>query len=346
MARTLWRSLILFSLLFSCEALDTVTFEVFEELEPGTFVGDISNSTTVKALNANENLKELILRFRFLVDQVAFRINASTGIIRTQTKLDREDLSLVDDTFQTPVGVSKGSGIIVNMPIAIKVLDSNDNSPYFQETVQSIEILESAPLGAELEVTVAEDKDIGSNTVQSYKIITGNEQGDFKLKVSRPTSELTKVKLVVAKKLDREKNDSYYLVIEARDAGNPSRFATKGLNITVLDSNDHIPKFSKDLFNGEIRENSPNGTFVLQVNASDKDLGTNAEIVFSLKSRPQYENLFTLDAQTGELRTNAVLDYELSKVYQLEVTAKDKGPDSIPSSAAVRIQVSVKCLLA
>ena len=344
MARTLWRCLILLSLLFSCEASDSVTFEVFEELEPGTLVGDISNSTTVKALNANENFKQFILSFQFLVNQVAFRINASTGIIRTKTKLDREDLSLVDDTFQTQVRVSKGFGI-VNMPIAIKVLDINDNSPYFQETVQNIEILESAPLGAELEVTVAEDKDIGSNTVQSYKIISGNEQGDFKLKVSRPTSELTKVKLVVAKKLDREKNDSYYLVIEARDAGNPSRFATKGLNITVLDSNDHIPKFSKDLFTGEIRENSPNGTFVLQVNASDKDLGTNAEIVFSLKSRRQDENLFTLDAQTGELRTNAVLDYELSKVYQLEVTAKDKGPDSIPSSAAVRIQVSVKCLL-
>lgn len=336
MVGKLCHRLLLFSLLVFCEAADVVKFEVFEELEPGTFVGDISTSSIVEKLKTFDGL----LRFQFLgfVPRMSFGINSTTGVIRTQGKLDREKLSLFADTFQIQVKVSIGL-VTANIPIEIKVRDINDNSPTFREKVENISVSESAPLGAELAVTVAEDKDIGNNTVQSYEVISRNDGGIFDLKVSRPTSELTKVKLVVSKRLDREKNDSFYLVLEARDGGNPPRVARKGLNITVLDSNDHIPKFSKDLYVGEVRENSQPGTFVLKVNATDGDVGTNAEIVFSLKPRPQYENLFVLDAQTGELRTNAALDYERSNDYQLEVTAKDKGPDSIPSSAVIKVKV-------
>ena len=333
--------LILLSLLFCSESTDPIKFEVFEELEAGTFVGDISQHPIVKSYEVFKG--PLRFQFQGLVPQSSFGINETTGVIRTERKLDRENLSLYDDTFQIQVKVSKGK-LTAAIPTEIKVLDTNDNSPTFKETVEHISVSESAPLGAELPITVADDKDIGNYTVQSYEIVSRNDGGIFQLKISRPTVELTKVKLVVSRRLDREKNDSFYLVIEARDGGNPSRVGRKGLNITVLDSNDHIPKFSKDLYVGEVRENSREGTFILQVSASDGDIGTNAEIVYSLKPRRQYENLFTLDAQSGELRTNEVLDYELSKNYQLEVTAKDKGPDSIPSTAVINVKVSVQYL--
>ncbi|KAJ7327364.1 Protocadherin-10 [Desmophyllum pertusum] len=207
------------------------------------------------------------------------------------------------------------------------------------EKIENISVSESAPLGAELPITVAEDFDIGNNSVQSYEIVSRDDRGIFDLKVSRPTSEITKVKLVVSKRLDREINDSFHLVIEASDGGSPPKFGRKSLNVKVLDSNDHIPKFSKEVYVGEVRENSRAGTFVLNVTATDEDIGTNAEILFSLQVRPQYQDLFTLDARTGELRTNAVLDYELFKDYQLEVTAKDNGPDSIPSTTVVKVKV-------
>lgn len=340
MGRGLFLRLILFSSLVLCEAAEVLRFEVLEELEAGTFVGDISTNVIVKKLE----LFKGPLRFHFQgLPQTSFAINETTGVILTQTKIDRENLSVSDDTFQLQVRVSKGV-VTAAIPTEIKVLDINDNSPYFTEAVEHISVSESAPLGAELAITVAKDRDIGNNTIQSYEIVSRNDEGIFDLKVSRPTSELTKVKLVVSKRLDREKNDSFYLVIEARDGGNPTRVGRKGLNVTVLDSNDHIPKFSKDLYVGEVRENSRAGTFVLQVSASDGDIGTNAEILYSLKPQPQYENLFILNAQTGELRTNAVLDYERSKDYQLEVTATDKGPDSIPSTAVVNVKVTVQYL--
>jgi len=320
-------------------------FQVFEETEAETFVGDISESSMVKAMATNDNIKgELRYEFQGSL-QTYFGIDESTGIIRTATKIDRENVSLglVRDTFQIWVQASKGV-VKAAIPTEIKILDINDNSPVFKEDIENISVKESAPLGAELLITVAEDLDIGNNSVQSYEIVDRNDDGAFDLKVSRPTSEF-QVKLVVSKRLDREINDSYYLVIEARDGGSPPRIGRKGLSITVLDSNDHFPKFSKDLYVGEVRENSRVGTFVLNVTATDKDIGTNGEVVYTLQVPPRYKDLFTLDARTGELRTNATLDYELAKDYQLQVTARDKGPDSIPSTAWIKVKVSVLCVL-
>lgn len=343
MGRTLlWPLVISFSLLTFCNATNLMKFEVFEELDAGTFVGNISENSIVQALATNENFKGE-LRFQFQGSlQTSFGINESTGVIRTLAKLDRENLSLghVGDTFQIQVKISKGV-VTAPIPTEIKVLDINDHSPVFMEKIENISVSESAPLGAELPITVAEDFDIGNNSVQSYEIVSRDDRGIFDLKVSRPTSEITKVKLVVSKRLDREINDSFHLVIEASDGGSPPKFGRKSLNVKVLDSNDHIPKFSKEVYVGEVRENSRAGTFVLNVTATDEDIGTNAEILFSLQVRPQYQDLFTLDARTGELRTNAVLDYELFKDYQLEVTAKDNGPDSIPSTTVVKVKVSV-----
>ena len=345
-ARVMARMLLwLASLLTFCKASDVMKFQVFEEQEAETFVGDISESSAVKAMATDDNIKgELRYEFKRSL-QTSFGIDETTGVIRTAAKIDRENVSLgrIHDTFK--IWVQASTGVMTEaIPTEIKILDINDNSPIFKEDIENISVKESAPIGAELPITVAEDSDIGNNSVQSYEIVDGNDGGMFHLNVLRPTSETFQVKLVVSKWLDREINDSYHLVIEAKDGGSPPRVGRKGLSVTVLDSNDHFPKFSKDLYVGEVRENSRVGTFVLNVTANDKDIGTNGEVVYSLQVPPQYKHLFTLDARTGELRTSAALDYELSKDYHLQVTARDEGLDSIPSTAVVNVKVSVQYL--
>ena len=116
------------------------------------------------------------------------------------------------------------------------------------------------------------------------------------------------------------------------------------VEIKILDENDHVPKFTKDVYVGEVKENSRAGTVVLNVTATDEDIGTNGEVVYSLHIHSRYKDLFTLDPQTGELRTNAALDYEFSKNYQIKVTARDKGPGLNSSDAMVHVKVSVHCL--
>ena len=334
-----WLVILLSVQLQSISTADSVLrFSVKEEAKPGTFVADISKTEITTKIKAFDG--ELRFQFQSITEQVSFSINSSTGVIRTKGELDRETLSLYRDTFQIQVKVSKGV-VTALIPTEIKVTDINDNSPSFKELVEHISVSESAPLDAELSLTAAVDVDVGNNSVQSYDIVDRNDDGHFELKVVRPTSDITKVKLVVAKRLDRELNDSYYLVLEARDGGNPPRVGRKGINVTILDSNDHIPKFSRDLYVGEVKENSLAGTFVLNVTARDEDIGTNGQVVYSLEPRPELKDLFSLDSRTGQLRTNAVLDYEKAKSYQLEVTARDRGPDSIPSTAVITVKVSL-----
>ena len=48
--------------------------------------------------------------------------------------------------------------------------------------------------------------------------------------------------------------------------------------VTVLDVNDNPPVFASPTYNFQLDENSPSGSFVGRVMASDPDMGVNAEV--------------------------------------------------------------------
>ena len=329
---------------FSCRAQSTLKYQIFEEESPGTFVADVLNTSDPQTLQKAFGAPAL---FQFQdAKQKAFKINRTTGVLCTNERIDRESLTVPEDTIDLEV-LCTVKAIYAVILVQVKVLDINDNDPRFAQPVENISITESAALNtAEFDITGAQDADIGNNSVRDYKIIARNDPHLFALRVKRPTPEIIKVALVVVKKLDRETNDSYSLTIQAKDGGNPPRTGVKRLNITITDSNDNSPQFSQGLYIGQVNESAPVGTFVVRVTAADKDLGTNAEVRYSLAPRPQYDGLFKLDSITGELTTDAKLDYERDSEYQLEVIAKDQGPGSITSSAVVKVQVSLPLVLA
>ena len=72
----------------------------------------------------------------------------------------------------------------------------------------------------------------------------------------------------------------------------------------------------------------------LQIQATDKDIGKNAEIVYTITSG-QNQDHFNLNADNGELRTAKGLDYETIKQYTFKVKAADKGNPSRSGTATV-----------
>lgn len=97
---------------------------------------------------------------------------------------------------------------------------------------------------------------------------------------------------------------AYELVLEARDKGLPKPLATKEtIRVEVQDFNDHPPKIwqptkqalypvpevnltllKKFVIHNELLQNNYTDYFViLQIRASDKDHGKNAEIIYRLK---------------------------------------------------------------
>lgn len=73
--------------------------------------------------------------------------------------------------------------------------------------------------------------------------------------------------------LDREEVAQHNLTVVATDHGFPRRSATQLLSVLVLDVNDEAPVFTQPDYEAGMRENLPSGTSVLQVRATDRDLG-------------------------------------------------------------------------
>ena len=96
---------------------------------------------------------------------------------------------------------------------------------------------------------------------------------------------------------------------------------------TTAKPNLHAPVFAAPLYNATVLENSPIGTKILQVQASDADSGRNAQLLFSLDNGNLARPSFTIDSISGEVFTSSALDYESSSphLFKLKIVASDNG---------------------
>ncbi|XP_076252739.1 cadherin-related tumor suppressor fat isoform X2 [Rhynchophorus ferrugineus] len=270
-------------------AVDTrVTFEILEGQPKGTVVGRIPTKSG--------------FTYRFNEAPREFGLDSVTGQITTNAVLDRETLK--NDRYDLVVLSSQPTYPI---EVRIVVLDVNDNSPVFPEPSIAVTFSESAVSGTRLLLDAAMDMDAGSNGISdNYEIIGGNENDKFKLVVTKnPTGDSTYLHLETTGKLDRETQGSYTLNVSARDGGHPPRYGYLQVNVTILDVNDNPPIFDHSDYIVSLNESVPPGTSVLQVMATDNDLGDNAKITYYLSDN---ERQFTVDPETGFISTTEPLE--------------------------------------
>ena len=79
--------------------------------------------------------------------------------------------------------------------------------------------------------------------------------------------------LIVRSSLDHETIRSFSLAIVATDHGVHHQTAQTTVTVYVSDVNDNAPSFQQSVYNANIEENQPDGTFVTLVSATDPDLG-------------------------------------------------------------------------
>lgn len=240
--------------------------------------------------------------YRFNEPPREFTLDGNTGEIKTNVVLDREELK--NDRYDLVVLSSQPTYPI---EVRIVVLDVNDNSPEFPEAAIAVSFSESAAPGTRLLLDAATDKDSGINGVsEDYKIIAGNKDEKFRLVVTgNPSGDTTYLHLETTGKLDRENQGFYILNISAKDGGNPPRYGYLQVNVTILDVNDNPPIFDHSDYTVSLNESVPPGTPVLQVMATDNDLGDNAKITYYLADT---EHQFTVDPETGTISTTEQLE--------------------------------------
>lgn len=268
-------------------AVDTrVSLEIAEGQPRGTIVGSIPIKPG--------------FTYRFNEPPAEFSLDANTGVIRTTMVLDRE--SFRTDRFDLVVLSSQPT-----YPIEVRIIvtDTNDNAPEFPEPSITVTFSESSAPGTRLLLDSAFDRDSGSNGVLDYNIVAGNNDQKFRVNVtSNPSGEMSYLHLETIGNLDRESQAFYNLNISAKDGGNPPLFGYLQVNVTILDVNDNPPMFDHSDYNVSLNESVPPGTSVLQVRATDNDVGDNAKITYYLEDIGRQ---FSIDPETGVISTTEPL---------------------------------------
>uniref|UniRef100_A0A670IIP7 Cadherin domain-containing protein n=1 Tax=Podarcis muralis TaxID=64176 RepID=A0A670IIP7_PODMU len=132
-------------------------------------------------------------------------------------------------------------------------------------------------------------------------------------------------KLQTDSPLDREIH-SLQLILTALDGGEPRKTGTAQIWINVTDANDNPPVFTQEVYEVSVRENSPAGSPILQVAASDRDEGSNSQISYSFsKVAEKVYKKFRIDAQNGIIMNTENLDFEETEKYTMAIKARDGG---------------------
>ncbi|KAG8439003.1 hypothetical protein GDO86_005262, partial [Hymenochirus boettgeri] len=327
---TTWQVLYFFiSFLFTAIS-GQIQYSIDEELKKGSVAGNIAN-------DLNLNVNELSVR-KFYIDSQAktqyFSVNLENGELLVSERIDREMLCGTEQNCFLNIEA------VIEKPlqfytIKIEIDDVNDNPPIFTKKLFDVGISESTLPGARFALGHAQDPDLGTNSVQTYEL---SENEYFSLSEKNSVDGSKYPELVLEKPLDRERQSSFELIFTAFDGGRPRKTGSALIKIVVQDVNDNYPVFNKETYQIHISENAAPNFLVLQLNATDEDEGSNAEITYSFSQIPENaKQLFDIDSKSGTIIITGTLDYEITKSYKLTVEAKDGG--GLVAHSKVLIQI-------
>uniref|UniRef100_A0A3P9KYS5 Cadherin domain-containing protein n=1 Tax=Oryzias latipes TaxID=8090 RepID=A0A3P9KYS5_ORYLA len=316
--------------------LTSVThYSIPEEMKEGSVVANLATDLRldVKTLNERKMRLDIVANKKYL------DVNKETGELYIMEKIDREYICpskssascylRLEVTLENPLRIFN---------IEIEILDTNDNAPQFRRDAIHLDVSESTPKGERFSLSNAVDPDVGSNSVKTYHL-SENEYFNIEVQTGRDGTKFAD--LILKKTLDREQEAVHNLTLTAVDGGKPARSGTASVIVHVLDTNDNKPTFDKSLYNVKIMENSPIGSLVLHLNATDFDEGSNSDITYSysLYTSEKTQETFHLNPTSGEITVMGMLNYEEFNIYDMEVIATDKGANSLSGQCTIKILV-------
>ncbi|KAL7383147.1 hypothetical protein ABVT39_005617 [Epinephelus coioides] len=264
-------------------------------------------------------------------DDGVFSINRSSGCITLLSLpmfLKREIFNIkVRASEVSPEGRPMDYSVTT---VVIRVVDLNNNPPTFYgengpQSMFELTMYEHPPEGEilrGLKITV-NDSDQGANAKFNLRLI-----GPGRMLRVVPQTVLNEAQVTIlvedSAAMDYEKHHFLTYKLLAVEIDTPERFsATADIVIHLLDTNDNAPKFSSDYYIARIPENSPGGSNVVSVTATDPDSGPWGDVKYSIYGSGA--ELFLIQPASGIIYTQpwASLDAEVRSKYNFYVKAED-----------------------
>ncbi|XP_012603847.3 cadherin-19 [Microcebus murinus] len=272
-----------------------------------------------------------------------FTIDERTGDIYAVQKLDREERSLYILRAQV-IDITTGRAVEPESEFVIRVSDINDNEPKFLDEPYEAIVPEMSPEGTlVIQVTAsdADDPSSGNHARLLYSLLQG--QPYFSIE---PTTGVIRI----SSKMDRELQDEYWVIIQAKDMiGQPGALSgTTSVLIKLSDVNDNKPIFKESLYRLIVSESAPTGTSIGTIMAYDSDLGENAEMDYSIEEDDSqtFDIITNNETQEGIVILKKKVDFEHQNQYGIRAKVKNRHVDeklmkyhAEASSTFIKVQV-------
>lgn len=262
----------------------------------------------------------------------SFSIDERTGDIFAIRKLDREEQSLYILRAQV-IDITTGKDVEPESEFVIRVSDINDNEPKFLDEPYEATVPEMSPEGTfVIKVTAndADDPTAGYHTRILYNLVQG--QPYFSVE---PTTGVIRI----SSKMDRELQDTYCIIIQARDMlGQLGALSgTTTVSIILSDINDNKPIFKESFYRFTVLESAPSGTSIGKIMAYDDDIGENAEMEYIIEEDDSqtFDIITDNETQEGVIILKKKVDFEHQNHYGIRVKVKNFHVDEELASAHV-----------
>ena len=240
-------------------------------------------------------------------DAASFAIDAATGQLMTEAALDHE----MQDSYSVTVTATDSGDLNDAIGVTIAVGDMNE-APVFASDMVMISVNENTPAGDIGDPIAATDEDEGATL--TYEL-GGDDAASFA--IDPATGQLMTIAA-----LDHETKSSYTLTVTVTDGEHSAEITVM---VTVgVDNVNEAPVFGEgDSAGRNVDENTEAGENIGDpVTATDEDVGDT--LTYSLDEMGDMS--FDIDPATGQLMTEAALDYESGTTsYDVTVTATDSG---------------------
>ncbi|CAJ1058683.1 protocadherin beta-16 [Xyrichtys novacula] len=312
-----WLRFLSLALLFGVSSGE-VRYVLPEEMQRGSVIGNVARDLGMKVSELNARRARVVAEGTSQLCE----LDAASGNLLISQRIDREELCaqasvcilqyqlLLEDPLQA-------------YSLVLDITDINDNSPVFAAEEIKLDLVESTVLGRRFPLESAHDPDLGTNSIREYKLSPNDH---FALEMSTQINGNAYLELVLRKPLDREAQAEHILKINGIDGGNPVRSGTASIYVRVLDANDNVPVFSQRVYKASVLENSPTGTLIATLNATDLDEGVYGEVSYSFSHlSDKMGGVIEINPLSGEVRVAGPIDYEDASTHELDVQAKDGG---------------------
>ncbi|KAL8568665.1 hypothetical protein ACOMHN_056205 [Nucella lapillus] len=225
------------------------------------------------------------------------------------------------------------NSLTTSVSFSVIVQDVNDNSPVFVKKLYRKNVTEEQGPATLLRVH-ATDADVEENGRVSYRLGNISSFMTSLISVDQDTGDVQ-----ARRSFDREVYTILDFIVVAEDHGVPQNTATTRVILHIADINDCKPSLPVG-YSLTVAENQPRNTVVGKIEAVDEDEGVSGQASYHLLSDNNATRFFSVEKNSGIVRTKVLFDRESRDLYHLSVLANDLGDPPNTNILSLTVQIT------